>query len=225
MRIRAGIVGYAALGACPILTHTLLAVGYSTELAAMVSAFQVIVLGFMLTTHAKNHYKWWIYVAACALFLAVAWRAGQYSLFATAGIPYVTAYSVLLTIFGTSLLPGREPLITAVARKTHGSLRPDIAVYTRRVTIAWCCFFVAQLTISLTLFFCASMVAWSFYVNVLDLPLLVLMFASEYIYRVTQVRDWPHSTVGQSIRAFFQRNSAPAKDPSPTRRNPVGLSP
>jgi uncharacterized membrane protein len=207
------------------LTHTLLAVGYSTELAASVSALQVIVLVGVLTARATHPHKWWISGAACALFLAIAWRAGQYSLFATAGIPYVAAYCVILTVFGASLLPGSEPLVTAIARKIHGSLRPDVAVYTRRVTIAWCCFFVFQLGMSLTLFFFASMVAWSFYVNVLDLPLVALMFACEYLYRITHVHDWPRSTVVQIIRAFSQRNSSPAKEPSPAGRNPIGLTP
>ena len=225
MRNRLRILGYVALGACPILTHTLLAVGYSTELAASVSAFQVIVLGAILTAHAKYRYKWWLAGAGAVLFLASAWLAGRYSLFTTAGIPYVAAYAVILTIFGASLLPGREPLITAIARKIHGVLRPDVAVYTRRVTIAWCCFFASQLIVSLTLLFCAPMVVWSFYVNVLDLPLVALMFAGEYLYRITHVRNWPHSTVMQVIWAFSQRNSAAAKHPNPAGPNPAGLSP
>jgi len=225
MRARGRILGYAALAACPIATHTLLAVGYSTGMAASVSAFQVIVLGVILTARATYIYKWWLLGAGAVLFLAGAWLSGRYSLFTTAGIPYVAAYAVILTVFGTSLLPGREPLITAIARRIHGALRPDIVIYTRRVTIAWCCFFAFQLIVSLTLFFCASTVVWSFYVNVLDLPLVALMFGAEYLYRITHVRDWPHSTVAQIIRAFAQRNAAPAKHPSPAGPNPAGLSP
>ena len=225
MRARVRILGYVALGVCPILTHTLLAVGYSTELAASVSAFQVIVLGAILTAHATYIYKWWLAGAAASLFLAGAWLSGRYSLFTAAGIPYVAAYAVILTVFGASLLPGREPLITAIARKIHGALRPDIVVYTRRVTIAWCCFFAFQLTVSLTLFFRAPMVVWSFYVNVLDLPLVALMFTGEYLYRVTHVHDWPHSTMAQVIWAFSQRNSAPSEQPNPAGPNPAGLTP
>ena len=219
------ILGYVVLGACPILTHTLLAIGYSTEMAAAVSAFQVIVLGFILTARASYVYKWWLAGAAAALFLIVGWLAGQYSLFATAGIPYVAAYVTLLTLFGASLLPGREAFITVIARKIHGTMRPDIAVYTRRVTVAWCCFFAAQLIVSLTLFFFAPLVVWSFYVNVLDLPLIVLMFSGEYLYRITHVRNWPRSTVLQVIRAFSQCNAAPAKHAKPAGPNPAGLAP
>jgi uncharacterized membrane protein len=214
------ILGYVALGACPILTHTLLAIGYSTGVAAAVSAFQVIVLGFILTARATYLYKWWLAGAAAALFLIVGWLAGRYSLFATAGIPYVAAYITLLTVFGVSLLPGREPFITVLARKIHGSMRSDIALYTRRVTVAWCCFFTAQLIVSSALFFFAPMVVWSFYVNVLDFPLIALMFTGEYLYRITHVRNWPRSTVLQVIRAFSQRNAAPAPPP-----NPAGLTP
>src|SRR5579862_3703544 len=120
MRARVRILGYVALGACPILTHALLAVGYSTGLAASVSALQVIVLGGILTARATYRYKWWVAGAASALFLIGAWLSGRYSLFATAGVPYVAAYVTLLTVFGASLLPGREALITAIARKIHG---------------------------------------------------------------------------------------------------------
>jgi hypothetical protein len=101
-------------------------------------------------------------------------------------------------------------------------LRPDIAVYTRRVTFAWCCFFAAQLAVSLTLFFFASMVVWSFYVNVLDLPLVALMFAGEYLYRLTHVHNWPRSSVIQVIRAFAQRNAAPARDSGSLGQNRAG---
>jgi uncharacterized membrane protein len=198
-----------------------LAVGYPAQVAAALYALQVIVLGAVLTARATYVYKWWLLGAGAALFLAVAFLAGRYSFFAAAGIPYVAAYVTLLAVFGASLLPGREPLITAISRRIHGgSMRPDVAVYTRRVTIVWCCFFAAQLIVSLALFVFASEVTWSFYVNVLDLPLIAMMFAGEYLYRLTHVRDWPHSSVAQVIRAFSQRKAAPAKQPNPAELTP-----
>jgi uncharacterized membrane protein len=226
MRARVRILGYAALAACPIATHALLAMGYSAQVVAALYALQVIVLGVVLTARATYIYKWWLLGAGAVAFSAVAFLAGRYSFFAAAGIPYVAAYVTLLAIFGASLQPGREPVITALSRRIHGGvMRPDVAVYTRRVTIAWCCFFAGQLIVSLALFFFASEVAWSFYVNVLDLPLIAVMFGAEYLYRLTHLRDWPHSTVAQVIRAFSQRKAAPAKPPKPAGPNPAELTP
>src|SRR5579872_7013024 len=70
-------------------------------------------------------------------------------------------YGGLLLTFGLTLRPGREPLVTAMARKLHGAIPDELAVYTRRVTVAWCCFFAAQLTTSITLFLFAPLVIWS----------------------------------------------------------------
>jgi len=209
------ILGCVLLGAFPLLTHTLLALGHSMALAVGVSAVQVIIFGAILTARAKYRHKWWIAAAAVALFLAVAYFSGQYGLFATAGVPYVVAYTGLLTLFGASLLPGREPLISGVARRIHGTLRPDIARYTRGVTIAWCCFFAFQLCVSLTLFLAAPLVVWSLYVNVLDLPLIALMFTGEYLYRITHIPNRPNSTIPQIIRVFTQRNAPRAESVNP----------
>ncbi|HZL59333.1 MAG TPA: hypothetical protein VFC38_06505 [Stellaceae bacterium] len=209
------ILGCVLLGAFPLLTHTLLALGHSMALAVGVSAVQVIIFGAILTARATYRHKWWIAAAAVALFLAVAYFSGQYGLFATAGVPYVVAYTGLLTLFGASLLPGREPLISGVARRIHGTLRPDIARYTRGVTIAWCCFFAFQLCVSLTLFLAAPLVMWSLYVNVLDLPLIALMFTGEYLYRIAHIPNRPNSTIPQIIRVFTQRNAPRAEPVNP----------
>ncbi|HEY4968937.1 MAG TPA: hypothetical protein VII35_03470, partial [Steroidobacteraceae bacterium] len=91
----------------------------------------------------------------------------------------------------------------------------DIARYTRGVTIAWCCFFAFQLCVSLTLFLAAPLVVWSLYVNVLDLPLIALMFTGEYLYRITHIPNRPNSTIPQIIRVFTQRNAPRAESVNP----------
>jgi uncharacterized membrane protein len=205
------IVGCIFIGACPIVTHVLLATSNSATLAIIVSAFQVFVLGAIITTRSAHKYKWLVAAVAAVLFSAIVWCFGQYGLFATSGLPFVVAYIGLLMVFGGSLLPGREALITGLARRIHGTLWPGIPEYTRRVTIAWCFFFAAQLTTSLLLFLFAPMVVWSFFVNVLDLPLIALMFGGEYLYRVINVPNRPHSTIPQVVRAFMQRNTFATK--------------
>jgi uncharacterized membrane protein len=46
-------------------------------------------------------------------------------------------YSTLLLTFALTLRPGRDPLITGMARRLHGVISDEMVVYTRRVTVAW----------------------------------------------------------------------------------------
>ena len=119
-------------------------------------------------------------------------------------------YASLLASFALTLRPGREALITAMARRLHGDIPEEMAVYTRKVTIAWCLFFAAQLSLSVTLFCFAPLTVWSFFVNILDIPLVVLMFAAEYAVRLRCLRNPPRHSLAMIIQMVSQ--SVPGKD-------------
>lgn len=108
-------------------------------------------------------------------------------------------YGGLLLTFGLTLRPGREPLITAMARRLHGTIPDELVVYTRRVTIAWCCFFAGQLATSITLFLFGPLVIWSFFVNVLDIPMVVAMFSAEYLCRLHCLRNPPRHSLAMIL--------------------------
>jgi uncharacterized membrane protein len=93
------------------------------------------------------------------------------------------------------LRPGREALITGMARRMHTPFTDELAVYTRRVTIAWAGFFAAQLVTSIALFCFAPLVVWSLFVNILDFPLVAAMFAAEYAVRLRCLRDPPRHSL------------------------------
>lgn len=120
-------------------------------------------------------------------------------------------YVSLLASFAFTLRRGQTPLITAMAYRAHGLNIPnELVVYTRRVTIAWCVFFAAQLSTSIALFWFAPLTAWSFFVNVLDIPLVVAMYAAEYAVRVRVLRDPPR----HSILTIVEMVSDCTKNPS-----------
>lgn len=104
-------------------------------------------------------------------------------------------YGGLLATFASTLRPGRKALITAMACRLHGAISEELALYTRRVTWAWCGFFAVQLTTSVTLFVFAPLVVWSFFVNVLDIPLVAAMFGAEYLCRLRCVQDPPRHSL------------------------------
>jgi uncharacterized membrane protein len=73
----------------------------------------------------------------------------------------------------------------------HDDVHGELALYTRRVTFAWCCFFALQLALSISLFCFAPLVVWSTFVNLLDIPLVVTMFSAEYLCRLCCLRNPP----------------------------------
>jgi uncharacterized membrane protein len=113
-------------------------------------------------------------------------------------------YASLLASFALTLRPGHVPLITAMERRLHGDISAELAAYTRNVTLAWSVFFAVQLGLSVFLFCLAPLRWWSFFVNILDLPLVALVFAAEYMVRLRCLSDPPrHSlaTIVSMVRA------------------------
>lgn len=119
-----------------------------------------------------------------------------------AGAPHAVGYVFMLWLFGRTLRRGSEALITGLARRVHGELPPHLEAYTRALTRAWCVFFGAQLATSALLLGFASLDAWSLFVNVLNLPLVVAMFVADYVYRVIRYPEGPHASIGQAMAAF-----------------------
>jgi uncharacterized membrane protein len=115
-----------------------------------------------------------------------------------------TIYGGLLLTFALTLRPGHEPLVTAITRRLHGTVPNELAAYTRRVTVAWCCFFAVQLATSVTLLLFSPLVVWSLFVNILDIPLVVAMFAAEYMVRVWCLKDPPRHSVAAIVNMITQ---------------------
>ena len=145
------------------------------------------------------------------------WAAGFGAVFklgfvTVAALGHWGIYGSLLLTFGLTLRPGHEPLITAMARKLHGPIPEELAIYTRRVTIAWCGFFATQLALSVMLFCLAPLVVWSFFVNILDIPLVAAMFAAEYAVRLRSLRDPPRHSLSVILNMVAEsRNGSPAR--------------
>ncbi|MDE8346024.1 MAG: hypothetical protein POH28_07620 [Acidocella sp.] len=122
-------------------------------------------------------------------------------------------YSALFLSFALTLRPGREPMICAMARRMQGPLSAEVATYTKKVTIFWTGFFAAQLVISVLLFFAAPLVVWSFFVNILDLPLVALMFAGEDAVRLRCLRDPPRHSISMIVKLIGDIKKTPAAQP------------
>lgn len=128
-------------------------------------------------------------------------------------LPHLAVYLLLLAWFGSSLRSGREPLVTYMARHVHETMSPQLLAYTRRVTVAWCVFFLAMALTSTALFVWAPIETWSLFANLLNLPLVIAMFAGEYLWRQLRHPELSRATIPMMIRAFMKMGS-PGSGPS-----------
>ena len=95
----------------------------------------------------------------------------------------VLVNAALLAAFGASLASGPS-MVERLARLREPDLPPAAVAYTRRVTQAWCVFFMANgLTALLTALFATERV-WSLYTGVISYGLMGLMFGGEYLLRM-----------------------------------------
>jgi uncharacterized membrane protein len=159
-------------------------------------------LACWIGTRARRKLRWCVGLGAATAALYAIEQQANWGPAAAYSVPHAAVYLSLLWLFARTLRPGHEPLITRLARRVHGALPPGLHIYTRRLTGAWCVYFAAQLIVSALLGMFASPREWSFFVNVLNFPLLALTFAGEYLYRSVRHRDFPHASIMDGIRAF-----------------------
>jgi uncharacterized membrane protein len=172
----------------PVAAHLALVMQRGMALASMLVAVQAaLVTWIALSSVASPVLRAGACGVVCAgvLFLSRFTAGGPV---VAAAVPHAMAYLALLALFAASLQPGREAVITILARRSRGRLSAEIVRYTRRVTWAWGWFFVAQLVCSLTLLLFFPLYVWSLFINLCNLPLVGVMLCAEYVYR-----QWRHA--------------------------------
>jgi uncharacterized membrane protein len=162
----------------------------------------LVVLAAWVLLRSANKLMWLVALLAAGMITYLMEHQQRLGLAAVSGMSHATAYLGLLWYFGRTLARGREPLITRFARSVHGTLRPGMERFTRNLTIAWCVFFAAQLIASALLFAFAALATWSLFVNLLNLPLLALMFAGQLVYRMVRHPDYPRVSIWRALEAF-----------------------
>jgi uncharacterized membrane protein len=187
-----------------ILVHSAVTGAQPAPIRLALTIVPSLVLAYWVVMRSRNKPLWLLVLLAAGTATYLLAGRDVWGLAAAHGIPHAAVYLALLWLFGRTLLPGKEPLITRLARRVHGVLRPDLEAYTRRLTVAWCAFFSAQVAISALLFEFASPGSWSFFINLMNFPLLALMFAGEYLYRIARHPGFPRASIPTAIAAFLQ---------------------
>jgi uncharacterized membrane protein len=94
----------------------------------------------------------------------------------------VMVSAVLLAVFGFSLW--RPPtIVERIARMTEPQLPPQAIAYTRKVTLAWCGFFLANGALSAATALWASEPLWLLYNGLLSYLLVAAFFGGEWVVR------------------------------------------
>lgn len=182
----------ACLFMAPLGAHLSLSTHRFVSAAGVLVAVQAAILGWLLAGQVAAVFAWrgtalrgasGVTAVAAGVVTIVIWRRSAEGLVAASAIPHLLVYLSFLVVFAASLAPGRTPVITRIAARARGTLDAVLLAYTRRVTVAWCVFFVTQLAVSLLLFLVAPLSWWQVFLNLLTVPLVVLMFAGELVIR------------------------------------------
>lgn len=127
---------------------------------------------------ARDPLWWW--GAAGAAALAALSLAGQGWL--PLKLYPVLVNAVLLAVFGLSLRHG-PPVVERLARLREPVLPPEAVAYTRRVTQAWCVFFIANGMLAAATACWLSTAAWALYNGFIAYLLIGAMFTGEWLLR------------------------------------------
>jgi uncharacterized membrane protein len=163
-----------------------------------------------------------------------AWRAGQRPLAALAAVSvaalcaqaalarpleasllYLAQHvgvNVFLAVgFGGTLRRGHTALITTLAIRVHRQFTPEMAVYTRKVTLAWTLYFVAMALLSLALYAWTPFDTWALFANVLTPLAVVAMFVGEYALRYWLHPEFERASLADAVRSYMHggKDAAP----------------
>lgn len=196
-------------------------------LAAAVAAIAYAAVSYTLMTRARDS-AWSLLVVLGPLVVlatAAAWGNGQRVLAALGllaavllaasaasgrGLParwlylaqHAGVHLALAGWFGSTLRQGAEPLVSALARRVHGSLTQGMVRYTRQVTLAWTLYFLAMAAASLALFAAGDFAHWSLLAEVLTPVLTGAFFVGEYLVRYRLHPEFERVSLQQAIVAW-----------------------
>jgi uncharacterized membrane protein len=186
--------------ASPLITHFALTADQWGATAYALILGQTVLGLWLVLTKVRQPYK---YLAAAALLgcaLTLALLHLRSGLVLSTFLPHALVNLVLFGLFGLSLRPGHMPVITGMSRQIHGDLPPRIDRYTRWVTWVWCLFFLFELAGSTLLLTFAPIAWWSFFVNVLNAPLIFILFVGEKLTRSFWVTNPPRERLADIVQ-------------------------
>jgi uncharacterized membrane protein len=134
---------------------------------------------------------------AGVLALAAAFNEQRFLLF----VPVLVNAALLLGFART--LSHEVSIVETFARLQGHMLSLEKRRYCRRVTWAWCFFFVANGGMITYLALTAQLLAWTVYTGLVAYMLVGLGFAIQYVYRAWRFRDYRNGPADAMLRRLF----------------------
>jgi uncharacterized membrane protein len=206
MRARVIAVGVAAV-AYVLGSHWLMTGAPVSPWNAVVVVGPMLGAAALLAWQRRQRLLALLAALATAALVVQAWRGGLDTNAIYVG-QHVAIHVLLAFVFGLTLQAGREPLVTALARRVHGGqLTPAMARYSRKVTIVWTAYFVAMAALSLAIHAFLPFDAWATFANLATPLAMLLLFVGEYALRYRLHPEFERATLAQAMRAYADRGS------------------
>ena len=206
--MRARAIGVGALAIAYVLgSHWLMTGAPASPWNAVVVVGPMLAAAALLAWQRRQRLLAALAAGATAALVVQAWRGDGLAVGSIYVGQHVAIHVLLAFVFGLTLQGGREPLITALARRVHGGLTPDMATYSRKVTVAWTAYFIAMAALSLVLYAATPFDAWATFANLVTPCAMLLMFIGEYVLRYQLHPEFERATLAQAVRAYADRRS------------------
>jgi uncharacterized membrane protein len=202
--------GAAAALAYAAASHALMTRAQDSAWALVIVLGPLVVLGAASAWGAGHKLAALAGVLAALLLAQLAWSGH--------GVPsrwlYLAQHAgihlALGAWFGSTLQRGAEPLVTALARRVHRAVTPELARYTRQVTLAWTLYFLGMTATSLALFLAGDFTHWSLLANILTPVFTAAFFVGEYLLRYRLHPDFERVSLQQALQAWRSHGTAGA---------------
>jgi uncharacterized membrane protein len=212
------VVVLVAAATSPFASHIALLSGRGIGVAVAFSVLQAGAVGIIIASTGTRRGVSYLALLASAGMLTVLLlgllRSAALGLQLAAGVSHALLYSTLFVLFAATLLPGQTDIVTRVAQRLNPHFHSGMRSYTRRVCIAWCVFFIAQIVTSASLFWLAPVRWWLLFINALNVPLVLLMFLGEYAIRRRRFPGRQSTDLATMIRGF-RGSRSPIAAPHP----------
>ncbi|OYY94166.1 MAG: hypothetical protein B7Y41_07510 [Hydrogenophilales bacterium 28-61-23] len=204
--IAIGVIGYS------VLAHYSSATSAATtfpSLGVAVSLAPSLAILLMLAWRSPRRLLMSLACAGIGVLLWMFWGALERNFNWVYFLQHAGTNVMLAAVFGVTLSADKQPLCTRFAEAVHGAVAPDVARYTRHVTLAWTLFFLAVSLTSTLLFLFAPIEVWSIFANFLSFPLILLMFVAEYLVRLRMLPNMEKHSIKDSMLAYWKTPVAP----------------
>jgi uncharacterized membrane protein len=141
--------------------------------------------------------------------VAQASRGGALAVETVYLVQNVSILGALALAFGSTLANGRTPFIQALASRVHPhGLTPDMAVYTRKVTVAWTAWFGFMASVSVLLYAFAPFHAWATFANAGTPLAMIGFFVGEHVMRYRWHPEFERASLVDAVRAYREKQAA-----------------